>query len=414
MFLSQGLLQGNPSWGTMCHPFGFWRRLIWWDWSWVWWCFLIPPDPGLGTVWRGLQGFNFSGGGVNVKIQIQGMHGQSLSLIRLFVTPWTVAPAPDRPAPTPRLLCSLDFPGKNAGVGCHFLLQGIFPPQGLNLCFLPWQEDSLSLCHLGSPRIQGGISQMLEGRRRCWGLQVLCPLKSAGLAPCLLSPRPVHLTRHLHLDWNSKYNIAQVQPASSWAMKEDTGANLLSLGTGSCWYSVHPSQSSPLLPTSPDTCLAPASITSPLQSCDLTTILLKQTWPHCSPLKGLHCGFPSLSRENTDTPWCSQEAPPDHVHPENWSPSNLQVPYCLLPLRPRSPGQECPQFLELPFFHPLAYHKLSVCSNPSSLRPWPTWTHPWGLAWMPLPWSGCLWIPGLDYKSLFSHEPLWWCRSPEL
>ena len=25
-----------------------------------------------------------------------------------------------------RLLCPWDFPGKNAGVGCHFLLQGIF------------------------------------------------------------------------------------------------------------------------------------------------------------------------------------------------------------------------------------------------------------------------------------------------
>ena len=25
-----------------------------------------------------------------------------------------------------RLLCLWDFPGKNAGVGCHFLLQGIF------------------------------------------------------------------------------------------------------------------------------------------------------------------------------------------------------------------------------------------------------------------------------------------------
>ena len=25
----------------------------------------------------------------------------------------------------PRLLCPLDFPGKNTGVGCHFLLQGI-------------------------------------------------------------------------------------------------------------------------------------------------------------------------------------------------------------------------------------------------------------------------------------------------
>ena len=25
-----------------------------------------------------------------------------------------------------------DFPGKNTGVGCHFLLQGIFPTQGWN------------------------------------------------------------------------------------------------------------------------------------------------------------------------------------------------------------------------------------------------------------------------------------------
>ena len=26
-------------------------------------------------------------------------------------------------------------PGKNTGVGCHFLFQGIFLTQGLNLCF---------------------------------------------------------------------------------------------------------------------------------------------------------------------------------------------------------------------------------------------------------------------------------------
>ena len=31
---------------------------------------------------------------------------------------------------------SLDFPGKNAGVGCHFLLQGIFPSHGSNLGLL--------------------------------------------------------------------------------------------------------------------------------------------------------------------------------------------------------------------------------------------------------------------------------------
>ena len=31
-----------------------------------------------------------------------------------------------------RLLCPWDFPGKNTGVGCHFLLQEIFPTQGLH------------------------------------------------------------------------------------------------------------------------------------------------------------------------------------------------------------------------------------------------------------------------------------------
>ena len=30
------------------------------------------------------------------------------------------------------------FPGKNIGVGCHFLFQGIFPAQVSNPCLLPW------------------------------------------------------------------------------------------------------------------------------------------------------------------------------------------------------------------------------------------------------------------------------------
>ena len=32
-----------------------------------------------------------------------------------------------------KLLCPQNFPGKNTGAGCHFLLQGIFPTQGSNL-----------------------------------------------------------------------------------------------------------------------------------------------------------------------------------------------------------------------------------------------------------------------------------------
>ena len=51
-------------------------------------------------------------------------------------------------------LCPWDFPGKNTGVGGHFLLQGIFLTQGLNPRLLSWQADSLSLSHLGSPFIE--------------------------------------------------------------------------------------------------------------------------------------------------------------------------------------------------------------------------------------------------------------------
>ena len=56
-----------------------------------------------------------------------------------------------------RLLCPWDSPGKNTGVGCHSLLQGIFPTQGLNqhlLYLLHWQADSLPLLYLGSPFAQ--------------------------------------------------------------------------------------------------------------------------------------------------------------------------------------------------------------------------------------------------------------------
>ena len=35
-----------------------------------------------------------------------------------------------------RLLSPWDFPGKNTGVGCHVLLQRIFPTQGFNLHLL--------------------------------------------------------------------------------------------------------------------------------------------------------------------------------------------------------------------------------------------------------------------------------------
>ena len=63
-----------------------------------------------------------------------------------------------------RLLCPWDFPGKNTGVGCHFLLRGILPTQKSNLPVLHWQADSLPLSHLGSreSRDQPTLDSRLE------------------------------------------------------------------------------------------------------------------------------------------------------------------------------------------------------------------------------------------------------------
>ena len=49
-----------------------------------------------------------------------------------------------------RLLCPWDFPGKNAGVGCHFLLQGILLTQGLNTGLLHCRQILYWLSYKGS------------------------------------------------------------------------------------------------------------------------------------------------------------------------------------------------------------------------------------------------------------------------
>ena len=49
-----------------------------------------------------------------------------------------------------RLFCPWDFPGKDIGVGCHFLLQGIFPTQGLNLGLLHYRQILYRLSYKGS------------------------------------------------------------------------------------------------------------------------------------------------------------------------------------------------------------------------------------------------------------------------
>ena len=59
------------------------------------------------------------------------------------MTPWIVA--------CTKLLHPWDFQGKSTGVGCHFLLQGISPTQGLNPGLSHCRQTLYRLSHQRSP-----------------------------------------------------------------------------------------------------------------------------------------------------------------------------------------------------------------------------------------------------------------------
>ena len=74
-----------------------------------------------------------------------------------------------------------DSPGKNTGMGCHALLQGIFPTQGSNPGLLHCKQILYRLSHQGSPSSQIGIiiytktqslSHLSGGKQRSQGLNL--------------------------------------------------------------------------------------------------------------------------------------------------------------------------------------------------------------------------------------------------
>ena len=100
-----------------------------------------------------------------------------------------------------RLLCPWDSPGKNTGVGSHFLFQGILLTQGSNPHFLHWQVGSLPLnlkllhppCPLQIPPYRQvsaivGAAAVLHGNTDTLGQQeavvTLTALKAAGGTAC--------------------------------------------------------------------------------------------------------------------------------------------------------------------------------------------------------------------------------------
>ena len=90
----------------------------------------------------------------------------SCSVMSNSVTSWTA-----------RLLCPWNFLGKNTGLCCHFLLQGIFLTQRSNPCllyFLPCRQILYPLSQLGSPIDNWyvvNISKSIAYCEKCYHLQ---------------------------------------------------------------------------------------------------------------------------------------------------------------------------------------------------------------------------------------------------
>ena len=94
------------------------------------------------------NGFTSPGLGVALPIALPGpVPGNSACSVALVVSssllPYGLQPT--------RPLCPWDSPGKSTGVGCHALLQGLFPTRGSNVHLLCHRQILHRLSHQGSP-----------------------------------------------------------------------------------------------------------------------------------------------------------------------------------------------------------------------------------------------------------------------
>ena len=111
------------------------------------------------------------------------MKVKSLTRARLFATPWTVA--------CTKLRRPWDFPGKSTGVGCHFLLQGIFLTQGLKPGLPHCRQTLYRLSHQGSPNLDFN-----------WALKIpqRCHLQDTSKPACGQYKQQARQKRHKRVD----------------------------------------------------------------------------------------------------------------------------------------------------------------------------------------------------------------------
>ena len=99
----------------------------------------------------------------DVKKRQRKVKVKSFSLVRLFATPWTV---------THQTPPSMGFSRQDTGVGCHFLLQEIFPTQGLNPSLLHCRQTLYRLSQI----TKYSVANYLRGMQSIFTQSILLKL----------------------------------------------------------------------------------------------------------------------------------------------------------------------------------------------------------------------------------------------
>ena len=119
--------------------------------------------------------------------------------------------------------CPWSFPGKNTGLGCHFVLQEIFLTQRLNLCLLHCRHILYHLIHQGSPCWPLGLDKFFLGERSTGAGAVMCIYGKFSSIPGLYRlvatcGNQKYLTRHCDVLWGTKLTpVENVSLAIAWA-----------------------------------------------------------------------------------------------------------------------------------------------------------------------------------------------------
>ena len=107
--------------------------------------------------------------------------------------PWTAAC---------QLLCPWNSPGKSTGVGCHFLLQGIFLSQGSNPGLLHCRQMLYPLSHQGIPILYSNVSMSVLFSQPIPPLLIPWKPQVCSLPPCLclcFANKIIHIFLRFHM-----------------------------------------------------------------------------------------------------------------------------------------------------------------------------------------------------------------------